>query len=158
MGRFTLGRVVMGLWLIASPTVALEPPFDLGDGNGLTVTADAAARTVTVTLMNDSALQEAVTLGNAGVNQDDIARYKFCSTCSPAYFVPVYDLTSTYGATTGIIVWQGGWWNLTVLPLSVAGVGGPDKRGVYWLTDTATLNGKTTTDRYWFDYGFLKAR
>ena len=99
-----------------------------------------------------------MTLGNAGVDAAAVKPYKLCAGCSAAYFIPVHDLTSTYGATTGIIVWEGGWWSLTVLPLSVAGVAGPDKRGVYWLTDTNRLDGKTRVDKYWFDDGFLKGR
>ena len=155
MKLFALG---VGIALLAGgPAVALDP-IDLGDRSTLTVSSDEATRSVTVTLANDAELQESVTLGNADVKPDQIKTYKFCSSCSPAYFVPVFDRTSTYGATTGIIVWQGGWWSLTVLPLSVAGVAGPDKHGAYWLTDTSKLNGHTRVDRYLFVDGFLKAR
>jgi hypothetical protein len=148
---------VVCLALVASPALALDP-IDLGSGNTLTVSSDAAAKTTTVTLASEGAVVESVTLGNAGVKPEDVKSYKLCAGCSAAYFVPLHDLTSTYGATTGVVVWEGGWWNLTVLPLSVAGVAGPDKRGVYWLTDTGELGGKVRVDRYWFVDGFLKPR
>ncbi len=147
----------LAVFWTSGAAIALEP-IDLGDRSTLTVSADDAARTVTVMLANDGALQESVTLGNAEVKPDAVKTYKFCSTCTPAYFVPVSDRTSTYGATTGIVIWHGGWWTLAVLPLSVAGVAGPDKHGVYWLTDTTELNGRVTVDRYWFDDGLLKPR
>ena len=139
------------------PALALDP-IDLGDSNTLIITTDAGAKTTTVTLMNDGDLTESVILGNAGVDDAAVKAYKLCVDCSAAYFVPVYDLTSTYGATTGIVVWEGGWWDVAVLPLSVAGIGGPDKHGVYWLTDTSRVNGKVRVENYWFDDGFLKRR
>ena len=145
-------------WCVMLGPAAAFDPIDLGDRNTLIVTTDGAAKTATVTLMNDGDLTESVTLGNVGVDETAVKAYKLCAGCSAAYFIPVYDLTSTYGATTGVIVWEGGWWTLSVLPLSVAGIGGPDKRGVYWLTDTSRLDGKVKVENYWFDDGFLKRR
>jgi hypothetical protein len=142
---------------VSTPVQALSS-IDLGDGNSLLITTDKVARTATVTLKNNGDLTESITLGNAGVDDGAAKAYKFCGDCTAAYFVPVYDLTSTYGATTGIVVWEGGWWSLTALPLSVANVEGPDKRGVYWLTDTSVIDGKASVEAYWFDSGFLMRR
>ncbi len=145
--------------LAVGPAMA-QPAFDLGDGaSTLAVKADAKARTVTVTLLNDSDLQQSITIGNAGVKMNEVVVRKLCATCTPAYFIPAYDLTSNYGAITGIVAWTGGgWWNLSILPLSIAKVAGPDAHGVYWLDDTSSMNGKVVSSRYSFEDGFLKAR
>jgi hypothetical protein len=109
---------------------------------------------VTAIILDARDVQEAVTIGNASLG--DVVRGKFCIDCLPAYFIPTHDRTSTYGATTGIVVYPlGPYWEMSILPLPVAGVSDPDANGISWLKDTDPNDGTVT--RYSFKDGFLTA-
>jgi hypothetical protein len=77
---------------------------------------------------------------------------RFCKGCEVAYFVPAHDRTSNYGAVTGVVACnRGAWWGLSILPMSVAGVIGPDASGRSYLTDNIPINHKPHVRRFSFD-------
>jgi hypothetical protein len=151
---------VLGLIILASlmsaPATAADPSFDLGDGNTLQVAAAKDTGTLTVSILSGQSLVESVTIGNAGVDAGKIKVGKFCGKCEPAYFVPAYDLSSTYGATTGIVVWKRKWWSISILPFDLADSEGPDSNGVLRLVDIKIVSGRAIRTRYTFVDGFLR--
>ena len=75
------------------------------------------------------------TIENAAISE--VRKVRLCSDCKENYFISLYDRSSTYGATTGIVAWQNEWgnWRLQVLPFSVAGIEDENKDGVFELVD-----------------------
>ena len=133
---------------------ALGANYPLGDGTTLHVGESSKTGSVTAVILSGEDVQEAVTIGNASLG--DVVKGKFCVDCPPAYFIPAHDRTSTYGATTGIVVYPTGpWWEISILPLPVAGISSPDAAGISWLNSTNPADGTIT--RYSFQDGFLAA-
>jgi hypothetical protein len=76
-----------------------------------------------------------VTIENAAISK--VQKIKLCEGCKESYFISLYDRSSTYGSTTGIVAWQNrsGNWSLMTLPFRVAGVVDDNKDGVFKLVD-----------------------
>ncbi len=148
--------------LIAGVSVAVaESRFaknlDLGEGTTLRV-GDSADRTLTVTLLTDGQISEAYTLANAMTDDASIIQVKLCADCQNAYYIPAFDRTSTYGATTGIVVWKDSWWRLSVLPFSTAQIEDIDGDGISEIVDYERGGGQGAKTIYSFDYGLLVKR
>ncbi len=131
--------------------------FDLGEGTTLRV-GDSADRTLTVTLLTDGQINEAYTLANAMTDDASIIQVKLCADCQNAYYIPAFDRSSTYGATTGIVVWKDSWWRLSVLPFSTAQIEDTDGDGVSEIVDYERGGGQGPKTVYNFDYGLLVKR
>ena len=125
--------ILSAVWLATTCSGAIAETVDLGEEYTLDVVADKTSRTVAVTLTQFGRMLIEVELGNAVVGPKSIQWVTLCSGCDPSVFVAVYDASSTYGATTGILAW--GSWTLTVLPMGVAGVEDVDGDGIDELTE-----------------------
>lgn len=103
-----------------------------------------------VSITSDERTYHMATVENAAVSQ--VKKVRFCRSCPESCFIALYDRSSTYGATTGIIAWQGreGGWYLQVLPFSIAGIEDKDNDGVFELVDRYSEKMK-----YKFRYGLV---
>ncbi len=137
--------------------MAFEKVIDLGEGEQLRI-SDNADSVLTLTLTSDGQLSESYSLANASTDEDSITQHKFCAECEPAFFVPAYDRSSTYGATTGIVVWNNPWWRLSILPLSRADAEDSDGDGVSEIVDYTVVDQQERKTIYRFDNGFLVKR
>lgn len=148
--------------LIAGASIAVAEArfaksFDLGERTTLRI-GDGADRTLTVTLLTEGRVSEAYTLGNAITDAASIKQVKLCAECEKAYYIPAFDRSSTFGATTGILVWKDSWWRLSVLPFSSAKVEDSDGDGVSEIVDYEVGGGQERKTIYNFDYGLLVKR
>lgn len=154
--------IVCALALIIGASVAVaetrfSKSLDLGEGTALSI-SDNADRTLTVTLLTDGRISEAYTLGNAITDEASIIQVKLCADCHNAYYIPAFDRSSTYGATTGIVVWKDSWWRLSVLPFSTAQIEDTDGDGISEIVDYERGGGQGPKTVYSFDYGLLVKR
>lgn len=158
-----IGRTLaFAIALIAGVSLALaetrfSKELDLGEGTMLRI-GDSADRALTVTLLTEGRVSEAYTLGNAITDAASIKQVKLCAECEKAYYIPAFDRSSTFGATTGILVWKDSWWRLSVLPFSTAKVEDSDGDGVSEIVDYEIGGGQERKTIYTFDYGLLVKR
>ena len=88
----------------------------------------------------------------------DIRPIKLCRGTEPAYFIGAWDRSSTYGHTTGFVLWKfnfGGGWNISKLPLGRADIEVPDAEGVSTIIDTYPLVHNKSIKRFHFCDGNL---
>ncbi len=107
----------------------------LSSSEFLTITIDD--KDCYIAISENNRAHQLASVKNAATSQSSVKVIKFCHDCEDSYFIPAWDLGSTYGATTGIIAWQDdnySWW-LIVLPFSVADIEDFDNDGVYELVD-----------------------
>ncbi len=134
-------------------TVKLDADYEV------VITTDDSLGTATVTLSQYGKLLDQLTVGNAAVESGDIRWAKLCKTCGRSLYIPLYDRSSTYGATTGVVVWGGGNWWLSILPLMVPQLAKTSTPGVFDVIETlppgATSDKKPAPVHYTFDSGFL---
>lgn len=133
----------------------LKKTIDLGDDTRLSI-AEGNDRSLTVSITSGGQVTESYTVGNAAVDPAEIKRQKFCQDCVPAYFIPAYDRTSTYGATTGIVVWNPAWWRLSILPLTRPMAEDKNGDGISEIVDHEVVDGQPRETVYRFDRGFLR--
>lgn len=154
--------IAMSLAIIAGTTSAMaEQQFvkviDLGEGERLHI-SDSEDGLLTVAVTNDGNVIESYSLANAFTDEASIKRQKFCAECETSYFIPAYDRSSTYGATTGIVVWNNPWWRLSILPLSRADAEDSDGDGVSEIVDYTVVDQQERKTIYRFDNGILVKR
>lgn len=158
-GAFLLTTGALALTL--NPALALDltsMAYDLGDNYSLRIDYDSAVREVTVALSQGAVRSLAITVGNANVAVDGIFDGRLCEGCERILFVPAYDLSSTYGAISGIIAWSNGsWWTMSLLPLSSPFVEDTNNDGIAELFDGWTSDGIFQTQAYQFSRGQLTA-
>lgn len=129
--------------------------IELGADYAVGIAAVPHENAVTIRLTYGDQLVQAVTVGNATVAPGTVKKARLCAGCPVSLFVPAYDLTSTYGAVTGIVAWpDGGLWNLSILPLSRPHLRSTGM-GHYEIVDTRRVDGQTRESRYRFTSGFL---
>ena len=104
---------------------------------GYTLSVEKEELAVRVAIKQGNTEWLSVGVGNAGIDPEAIELVKFCADCDPAYFLPVYDASSTYGAVTGVLAWSNGsWWSLSILPMVRPYVEDQDGDGVHSLIDS----------------------
>ena len=146
----------LALLAFALPVHAEETTVSLGSDYELQVRTDEVAGTLTAVVSYGGDLVQSVTIGNASYNPDEIAAVVLCEGCDQSYYIGAWDRSSTYGATTGLVVWSdGGWWRISILPLSVAGIDGPGPQGVFTLTESIGTTRGEPVRRFSFRNGFL---
>ena len=153
--------LVAALWLITATGMSmaqtpLKKTIDLGDDTRLSI-VESNDRSLTVSITSGGQITESYTVGNAAVDAAEITRQKFCKDCVPAYFIPAYDRTSTYGATTGIVIWNPAWWRLSILPLTRPMVADKNGDGISEIVDHEVIDGQPKETVYRFDRGFLRS-
>lgn len=130
--------------------------FDLGSDYAVEATYDAEQLSVTVSLRWADQLALAVTLGNANVAHEGTKLVRLCKGCERVLFIPAYDLSSTYGATTGILAWSSGdSWSLSILPMVRPNVVDEDRDGIFELVDSLPTKPEPTIRRFQFSEGFV---
>ncbi|MCP4382822.1 MAG: hypothetical protein GY798_15615 [Hyphomicrobiales bacterium] len=145
----------LALVLLAWPVAAKEMSIQLGGDEAARIATDEAAVTLTVTLTYNDRMTTALTIANASFTPQDVKPVILCRQCEPTYFIAAWDRSSTYGATTGLVLWKRGWWNIAVLPMSVAGIEGPDKNGVSVLIESSDRGTDGGPARFGFRDGRL---
>lgn len=136
--RFAVTAMTIGgIALTAAPgrADAEAMTIQLNERHTATIATDEDAGTLTATIFSGGELSTSVTLGNASFHPHSVKQVVLCRGCDPSYFIPAWDRSSTYGATTGLVLWGRGWWTISILPLSVAGIEDPDGDGVTMLRD-----------------------
>jgi hypothetical protein len=129
--------------------------YDLDEDYSIETSFDANANAVTIALYYDDDFYRSVTLGNADIAYEDVAFATLCADCEELLFIPAYDRSSNYGATTGIIAWQdNGYWELTILPLVRPYLDDEDGDGISVLTDSLPTK-PPTDEQYDFHEGLL---
>jgi hypothetical protein len=141
-----------------APAMAEEvAQFELTGDIGMSFSVEQEELTVRVVLKQNGKELLSVGVGNAGLEPEAIEQVKFCADCDPAYFIPVYDASSTYGAITGVLAWSSGtWWSLSILPLIRPAVEDPDGDGIYALVDYIPRSNER--ELYDFQNGFISPR
>ena len=140
---------------LAAPTFAAELTIQLTDeGEAVRISTDESAGTLSVVITASENLTQAITIGNATFDPADVRKVILCAGCEETYFISAHDRSSTYGATTGLVLWPSGccgmWWSISILPLEVAGVSMPDASGV-----TMIIDAQYPEKRFDFREGFL---
>ncbi|MCP3875393.1 MAG: hypothetical protein GY699_19845 [Desulfobacteraceae bacterium] len=120
--------------VVAYSTELNEKTFQLNYSFSLKVMEQEDLSAI-VEISSDEQAYHIVTIENAAIGE--VKKVKLCKSCKDSFFIALYDRSSTYGSTTGIVAWQNGWdnWYLMVLPFSVAGIEDEDNDGVFELVD-----------------------
>jgi hypothetical protein len=152
-----LGAVAVGLGCYAARADGPGPTkYELNDEYRLETSFDPETSVATVTLFYRDKLSSSVSIGWANIAYDSVAFAKMCADCEPVLFVPAYDLSSTYGATTGIIAWQrNDDWSLSILPLSRPFLEDEDGDGIFALMDSLPTKPEPTEELYDFREGLI---
>lgn len=146
---FTAGLLGLSAWLLPpTPVQAKKAPqpqpqtlfqvqteFELPEGYHLRLSTsmDDYAK---VELFWETEMQEALILAHTNFEPQPIQHYKFCPTCSASLVLLLYDRSSTYGASTVIVVDRAsGWWELQKLPFDRPEIADLDHDGVYEISD-----------------------
>ena len=128
---------ILPILFIAVSAYSMEPAektFQLSYSCQLKVMEQLDLSTV-VEINVDEQAYHIVTIENAAISE--IKKTRLCETCKESYFISLYDRSSTYGSTTGIVAWQNGWdnWYLRVLPFILALIEDENNDGVFELVD-----------------------
>lgn len=137
-------QLVMAIGLVSVVSVPsvqaqtiTQATYKLDDTSSLTTSFDEDARAVTVSVLYADQRTIAITLDNANIAHADVQSVVLCQGCDPVLFIPAYDLSSTYGAVTGLVAWQEqGYWSLSILPLARPYLEDADGDGVFSLMDS----------------------
>ncbi len=134
MKRIMIILFILFIAVAADSTELTEEIFQLNHCFSLKVMEQEDLSAV-VEINSDEQAYHIVTIENAGISE--VKKVKLCKSCKESYFIALYDRSSTYGSTTGIVAWQNGWdnWFLMVLPFSVAGIEDENNDGVFELVD-----------------------
>jgi hypothetical protein len=134
MRKIFIILLILFIAAVANSTELTKNTFQLNHSFLLKVIELKDLSTI-VEINSDEQAYHIVTIENAAISE--VKKVKLCGTCMESYFIALYDRSSTYGSTIGIVAWQNGWnnWYLMVLPFSVAGIEDENNDGVFELVD-----------------------
>ncbi len=91
---------------------------------------------LTFDLFQNSILIKSIPIENSTMNDEMIELTHFDSKGGKYYFITAYDRSSTYGATSNIVVWESGsHWDMILTPCVYGRIEDRDNDGVFEIID-----------------------
>lgn len=117
----------------APAELGYQEEISLGGDNKLTITKDTEyTSTVAIPSGEKAGINHSLSVFNASFLTNNVQKIIFDKkNQSPAYLVELFDMSSTYGAVTGVIVYKDKKWEIAVIPDDKFEVKDVDNDGVY---------------------------
>ena len=119
---------------LAGPTQAATPQtwtVELESDAQVVITQSVEFGEVAIEVIEGDKVVDGAFVENAQISDDDIRKAKLCASCEESVFVNPWDSTSTFGATTGFIIWRQDGWRITTLEWLRVGLDDLEQDGVF---------------------------